>query len=75
MKNSNDNTGNRTRDLLACSAVPQPIAPPRAPNKNFLFLNHKFLQLFAVQLTHLQSYTLTGKKLCLSAPLKLRVFW
>jgi len=28
-----------------------------------------------VQLTHLQSYTLTGKKLCLSAPLKLRVFW
>ena len=31
MKNCNDNIGNRNRDLLACSAVPQPTAPPRAP--------------------------------------------
>jgi hypothetical protein len=31
MKNSNDTIGNRTRDLLACSAVPQPTVPPRAP--------------------------------------------
>jgi len=31
MKKSNDTNGNRTRDLLACSAVPQPTAPPRAP--------------------------------------------
>jgi hypothetical protein len=31
MKNSNDNIGDRTRDLPACSAVPQPTAPPRAP--------------------------------------------
>ena len=30
MKNSNDIIGNRTRDLLACSAVPQPTAPPAA---------------------------------------------
>jgi hypothetical protein len=30
MKNSNDTIGNRTRDLPACSAVPQPIAPPAA---------------------------------------------
>jgi hypothetical protein len=29
MKNSNDNIGDRTRDLPACSAVPQPNAPPR----------------------------------------------
>ena len=29
MKNSNDTIGNRTRDLRACSAVPQPTAPPR----------------------------------------------
>jgi hypothetical protein len=27
-----DNTGNRTRDLSNCSAVPQPTAPPGAPN-------------------------------------------
>jgi hypothetical protein len=29
-KNSNDTIGNRTRNFLACSAVPQPTAPPRA---------------------------------------------
>ena len=32
MKNSNDTNGNRTRDLPACSAVPQPTTPPRAPS-------------------------------------------
>jgi hypothetical protein len=31
MKNSNNTIGNRTRDLPACSAVPQPTGPPRAP--------------------------------------------
>jgi hypothetical protein len=31
MKNSHDTIGNRTRDLPACSAVPQQTAPPRAP--------------------------------------------
>jgi hypothetical protein len=31
VKNSNDTVGNRTRYLLACSAVPHPTAPPRAP--------------------------------------------
>ena len=31
MKNSNDTIRNRTRNLLACSAVPQPTAPPLAP--------------------------------------------
>ena len=30
-KNSSDTTGNRTRDLPACSAVLQPTALPRAP--------------------------------------------
>jgi hypothetical protein len=30
MKNSSDTIGNRTRDLPACSAVPQPTAPPAA---------------------------------------------
>jgi len=31
MENSIDTIGNRTRDLQACSAVPQPNAPLRAP--------------------------------------------
>jgi hypothetical protein len=31
MKNSSDTIGNQTRDLPACSAVPQPNASPRAP--------------------------------------------
>jgi len=30
MKNYSDTIGNRTRDLPACSAVPQPKAPPAA---------------------------------------------
>jgi hypothetical protein len=35
MKKSNDTIGYRTRDLPACSAVPQPTAPPAAcPPKN-----------------------------------------
>jgi len=32
MEKFNDTIGNRTRDLSACSAVPQPTAPPRAPS-------------------------------------------
>jgi len=32
MKKSNDNIGNRTRDLPACSAVPQPTALPLTPS-------------------------------------------
>ena len=39
MKNSSDTIGNRTRDLLACSAVPQPTALPRAPIKNHIALH------------------------------------
>jgi len=31
MKNSNDTTGNRNRDLAVCSAVTQPTAPQRVP--------------------------------------------
>jgi len=31
MNNSNDTIGNRTRDLPAFNAVPQPNVPPRAP--------------------------------------------
>jgi hypothetical protein len=31
MIKSIDNVGNQTRDFPACSAVPQPTAPPRAP--------------------------------------------
>jgi hypothetical protein len=31
MKNSNYSIGNQTRDLPACSAVPEPTAPPYTP--------------------------------------------
>ena len=34
MKNSNDTIGNRTRDLPACSAMPQWTAPQRAVRRN-----------------------------------------
>ena len=39
MKNSNDTIGNRTRDLPAYSALPQPTVPPGAPE--FLVDVHK----------------------------------
>jgi hypothetical protein len=39
MKNSNDTIGNRTRDLPACSVVPQPTVSPRAPLKPAIKLN------------------------------------
>jgi len=49
MKNSNDTIGIRTRDLLACSAVPQPTAPPRAPVLGGLHINvFELLQRFFV---------------------------
>ena len=39
IKNSSDSTGNRTRDLPTCSAVPQPTAPPRAPLFTSQYMN------------------------------------
>ena len=36
MRNCNDTIGNRTRDLPACSAVPQPTVPPRVPDIGML---------------------------------------
>jgi len=42
MKNFNDTIENRTRDLPACSAVPQPTAPPRAPHnhtRKYIYIN------------------------------------
>jgi hypothetical protein len=38
MKNSNDTIGNRTSDLPACNAVPQPTATPRVFNKGPAFI-------------------------------------
>jgi len=42
MKKSNDIVGNRTRDIPACSAVPQPTAPPRAPIRYMKLVNSGF---------------------------------
>jgi hypothetical protein len=38
MKNSSDTIGNRTRDIVASSVVPQATAPPRAPFKILIYL-------------------------------------
>jgi len=40
MKKSSDTIGNRTRDLPACSAVPQPTALPRAPSLTYTHINY-----------------------------------
>ena len=39
MRNSYDNIGNRTRDLPACSAVPQTTEPQRATEKALVSIN------------------------------------
>jgi hypothetical protein len=39
MKNSSDTIGNRTRDIPACSTVPQPTASPRASVQRGTVLN------------------------------------
>jgi len=46
-KNSNDAIGNRTRGLLACSAVPQPTAPSRVAfiNAAYVFLNFRLVRI------------------------------
>jgi hypothetical protein len=51
MKNFNDIIGNRTRDLLACSGVPQPTAPPRAPRQMEYILNFTLLMYLLENLT------------------------
>ena len=43
MKNSNDIIGNRNRDLMACSAVPQPTVPPRGPMQKLSSLNFSLI--------------------------------
>jgi len=52
MKNSNDTIGNRTRDLLTCSAVSQPTALPRVPNiyivRIFIYCIFKFSSFVAI---------------------------
>ena len=52
MKNSSDTIGNRTRDVPACSAVPQPTAPPRAPkryiNEDKIVPNTDNFMIFAI---------------------------
>jgi hypothetical protein len=61
MKNSSDTIGNRTRNFPACSAVPQPTVPPRAPcillrtSLSFMYdkLDPKQLNLFPLQISPL----------------------
>ena len=43
IKNSIDATGTQTRDLLTCSAVPQPTAPPYAAHLYKAKLNMRSL--------------------------------
>jgi len=53
MKNSNDTIGNRTRDLLACSAVPQPTVPPHAPEHKKKGWGESFPPLGPIAISHL----------------------
>jgi hypothetical protein len=44
MNNFSDTIGNRTRDLPACIAVPQPTAPPLAPRSPEMLLIFIYIQ-------------------------------
>jgi len=46
MKNSNGTMGNRTRDLPACSAMPQPTALLRAPQEDL------YMQFYGISFVH-----------------------
>jgi hypothetical protein len=55
MKNSNDTIGNRTRDHPACSAVPQPTAPPRTTDSTSY--NKWLICIFSKFVTKIKSIT------------------
>ena len=44
VKNFNGTIGNRTSDLPACSAVPQPTAPPCAPHIKVDTINWQYIE-------------------------------
>jgi hypothetical protein len=51
IKNSNDTIGNRTHDLSAFSAVPQPTAPPRA----YIYI-YIYRYIYIFMYTHIYVY-------------------
>jgi hypothetical protein len=63
MKNSSDIIKNRTRDLPACSAVPQPTALPRAPSRN---MNH----IKAIGFVPILIYAICNSVVCTSDNIK-----
>jgi len=50
IKISSDTIRNRTRDLLACSTVPQPTAPTRAPRPSIPFSIRRSLIILSTTL-------------------------
>jgi len=72
MKNSNDTIGNRTRDLPACNAVPQPTALPRAPIYSYQLcknIDYCLIECDAVQSTTRILIQVFLRSLCLSKKL------
>ena len=65
MENFSDTTGDRTRDFLDCSEVPQPTPPPRGLTFRFsecnfhIFLNSLTLATFSAHPIQLDIFTLT----------------
>jgi hypothetical protein len=73
MKNSNDTIGNGTHDVPACSAVPQPTAPPcvQSATKHWYTLH---LVVFFFFLRFLFSFFLSSFSLTFCGPLMYHVF-
>ena len=60
MKNSSDNIGNRTRDLPACSVVPQPTTLPRALTHIRVQIIYIYIYLFIYLFYYLYLYIFHG---------------
>jgi hypothetical protein len=69
-KKSNDTIGNWTRDLPTRSAVPQPTAPPRAPNtqQHCLFCGTQFHNIGCPVQYRTSTYTLSAGSILLWLP-------
>ena len=71
MKNSNDTIGIRTHDLLACSAVLQPTAPPCTPRYTYYISN---LFMFQYNYHHYKDLFLRSD-VPTATLLKIRISW
>jgi hypothetical protein len=66
MKNSSDTIGNRICDLPACSAVPQPTAPPAACSVRFDYITDTCDPINTTGMSYLKVIEKISSSVCVS---------